>query len=929
MIINLIIGVIVGTVLFQSAAGAIVGLVLGYLLFRVSEIGERQERIARDVGLLSAARRYAEPRHMTETCKAPVEPVAESLPPITPPERPTELMIADTMFSGKVYSKVLGPSDTRVGIEQENLVQNELEIQRASATPIRPAAVALDADTDGTWEAIVAFYQRWLGNKNPIVVTGVALLFLGIAFLFSYAVQQGFISISIGSRCLAVAALAAGMVFVGWRHRESNPNVAGALQGGGLATWYLTLFVSYRFFFLVDQIPAFFLLVVIAGLGVFLAYSQRALALAVLAEVGGFLAPIAVSEGHGSFLELFSFYLVLNIAVFFLACTRNWRVLNSIGFLFTFLVGLAWGNKYYIAHNFSSVEPFLILFFLFYLAIPIVNAIRFKTDPQDALEAPLVFGVPAIGILLQWSLVSGFEYGLAWSTLILAVVYLGLAECIRRVRPDVCAPLARMFGAIGLFFSAMMIPLALSQGWTGMVWAIYGAALNWAGLRNQSKFQRSLGVLVVLGASISFISSLGHAFTGDPFLNRIFWGSLVLSLAAFKTMLDSERAHGKLSVVAPFALLLGLLWWFFGWGRDCLEYFNHEYHLAVLVSLCSLSALALSAAGQIFSSKLFIQISSVQPAALLVYLVPTVFLAQNPLADGGLVSWFFAFCSAYWILFRSEQTAAVFPLIRHAIAFDVLVAVGALTVYWATVHITNSPSDWPLTLSSLTIALVVAGFSLAKTADFWPLGERLAMFIWAALFVPVLVLLLFFLCFMGFSGTTPPWSYVPVFNPVELTAIMTMVVIVLWLRRISAVDAKPEAFAYPASAQAIVPILGFALLNAAIARSVHYFFGIPFKLNFLLESSIFQSAVTVTWGMTALIMIWIAARRGYRTLWLGGAALIAIVVCKLFLVDLSQTGTISRIVSFVGIGVLMMLIGYFSPMPPDRKSDKKPDAVEF
>ncbi|MBC8119662.1 MAG: DUF2339 domain-containing protein, partial [Burkholderiaceae bacterium] len=42
----------------------------------------------------------------------------------------------------------------------------------------------------------------------------------------------------------------------------------------------------------------------------------------------------------------------------------------------------------------------------------------------------------------------------------------------------------------------------------------------------------------------------------------------------------------------------------------------------------------------------------------------------------------------------------------------------------------------------------------------------------------------------------------------------------------------------------------------------------------------------------------------------------AAVVVKLFFVDLSAQGTIERIVSFVGVGLLIMLIGYLAPVPP-------------
>jgi len=40
------------------------------------------------------------------------------------------------------------------------------------------------------------------------------------------------------------------------------------------------------------------------------------------------------------------------------------------------------------------------------------------------------------------------------------------------------------------------------------------------------------------------------------------------------------------------------------------------------------------------------------------------------------------------------------------------------------------------------------------------------------------------------------------------------------------------------------------------------------------------------------------------------------VVVKLFFVDLSNVGGIERIVSFIGVGVLMLIIGYISPVPP-------------
>ena len=62
-----------------------------------------------------------------------------------------------------------------------------------------------------------------------------------------------------------------------------------------------------------------------------------------------------------------------------------------------------------------------------------------------------------------------------------------------------------------------------------------------------------------------------------------------------------------------------------------------------------------------------------------------------------------------------------------------------------------------------------------------------------------------------------------------------------------------------------------------------------------------------------------------RPLWIAGAALMGVVVVKLFLVDLSNIGGVERIVSFIGVGLLMLLIGYVSPVPP--RMQERPNEI--
>ena len=80
-----------------------------------------------------------------------------------------------------------------------------------------------------------------------------------------------------------------------------------------------------------------------------------------------------------------------------------------------------------------------------------------------------------------------------------------------------------------------------------------------------------------------------------------------------------------------------------------------------------------------------------------------------------------------------------------------------------------------------------------------------------------------------------------------------------------------------------------------------------------------QASLSLFWTLLALAAMVVATRRAWRPLWLTGAGLMAVVVGKLLLVDLSNAGTIERIVSFLGVGVLMLVIGYLAPVPPLRE----------
>ena len=63
-------------------------------------------------------------------------------------------------------------------------------------------------------------------------------------------------------------------------------------------------------------------------------------------------------------------------------------------------------------------------------------------------------------------------------------------------------------------------------------------------------------------------------------------------------------------------------------------------------------------------------------------------------------------------------------------------------------------------------------------------------------------------------------------------------------------------------------------------------------------------------------MVIAGAKLANRNLWIAAAVLLAFVVVKLFAVDLSNTDTVERVVSFVAVGALLIGVGFFAPVPP-------------
>ncbi|WLI88350.1 DUF2339 domain-containing protein [Massilia sp. R2A-15] len=179
------------------------------------------------------------------------------------------------------------------------------------------------------------------------------------------------------------------------------------------------------------------------------------------------------------------------------------------------------------------------------------------------------------------------------------------------------------------------------------------------------------------------------------------------------------------------------------------------------------------------------------------------------------------------------------------------------------------------------------------------------------------------------DGTMAPLPYLPILNPLDLTTGFAAIQAVLCYRMLrTGFPGAPSAG--PRLIDGLPRAAGFAAygwFNLMLLRTAARYLDIDYAFGALAASQFVQAMLSLTWCITSLILMRRARSLTPRPrLWMLGAALLGVVVTKLFLADLANVGSMARIVSFVGVGALMVAIGYLAPYP-SRPADPTPVPV--
>jgi len=223
---------------------------------------------------------------------------------------------------------------------------------------------------------------------------------------------------------------------------------------------------------------------------------------------------------------------------------------------------------------------------------------------------------------------------------------------------------------------------------------------------------------------------------------------------------------------------------------------------------------------------------------------------------------------------------------------------------------------WPTVAWAIVPAAALAVIALGVRRLPWPLARHREPYFVVAVGLALALAVWSLVTEFSMAGDVAPLPYLPLLNPVDIVQLFVLLVLWRGWRAIRALPSLTEAGVDPRVPAFALAAMGFLWLNASLLRTLHQWIRVPWSLAGMLQSTVTQTTLSIFWAGLALAAMLFATRKSDRQIWFAGAALLAIVIAKLFFVDLSSIGSIERIVSFIGVGVLMLVIGYYSPLPP-------------
>lgn len=907
-------------------------------------------------------------------------------------------------------------------------------------SPKKPSPIEPDERSLPIVTSLIHSIKNWFFGGNLVVRVGVIVLLIGVVLLLR--LLSDYIEVSIASKLLAIGILGLGLAALGLKLAKNRFAYGITLQGAGLAIAYLTTFFAYGVYQVLPSLPSFIGLGLLSAITIALAVRQNAFPLALLALSGGFFAPILTSEDTGSLVVLFSYYLLLNVAIAIIAHYRPWKILNLFGVTVTFGLAYYWG----ISENLSTVIEAqrwsLVLLVTLHLLLYLFVFIRYaqqiiayntlneidiiQTDNVKHLDSVharnnsyvfpidtgLLFSVPILAFGLFAALLDDIPNALTIASAILATVYLGLGWLFVQ-RSQRYALITEGMLALGFGFLALVIPLAFDAEWIAFGWSVQGLALVWFGRRSLRAWSVlfglllqliSIGMLMVkvvfaiqdyptLALSISAMTYLATVFilrtnNSPTTLNDssdILDNDLNDSLDNHSTY--SQEQNATPDAIATYANALGISThaaqqWLTSINSKS-TVFNLVWHSPILIRFLTFTAIAwllqvlLLDFNQWFTSWTLATTTMIALAALVSLAIYwtinryRLWIEIRQLSHGLSIVFYLMLVlqlpqkfefhliwqGADWLLFTGlivgwliigQSWLKTWYDHSELSRYDGASWLGASTLIIAAAAHYGLAESAGVMAVLIPAILILAGLwcchryasyrkqntrtnKVCKQSPLYWFDWQQALLSCAAIFAPI-ALSWVIITNWSYDGVIWGLSYFPLLNLYDITSLLTLLVgfsLYYYMSQHRRDESRIESSAAPQTKRiftadyllVMLGLISFWLISSMLVRTLHAFIGTPLwdsAQGGAWNSEQVQTGLTILWTLLALVATIVASRYWQRTLWFMGIGLLGIVVLKLVLVDLSQTEAIWRVISFLGAGSLILLIGYLAPLPPTR-----------
>jgi uncharacterized membrane protein len=296
--------------------------------------------------------------------------------------------------------------------------------------------------------------------------------------------------------------------------------------------------------------------------------------------------------------------------------------------------------------------------------------------------------------------------------------------------------------------------------------------------------------------------------------------------------------------------------------------------------------------------------------------------------SGGWLAWPIVLVLHFVMLHRLDRgTPQRWWSLVHAGGVWLLVLLGGNILVFAVGRADLWQTAWAtviLLVSAVFVLLLLsrkAWFTAARAdGPLWPLNRFGRSYLWvAAAPLAVGIALGCFLVAVYSDGNARPLPYIPLLNPTDLAIALGLAACAMWLTRLRQSELAVPALARSARWPLVLAAIAFIAVNTVWLRVVHHYARIPWDAGDLFASFLVQAGYSILWTLIALGLMVGSHRRALRGVWMLGAGLLGLTVLKLFVIDLSNRGGSERIFVFIAVGVLMLIVGYFAPLPPAVK----------